>query len=911
MPALSPEQWREISPYLDEAAAIPDSKRASWLLSLRDKNPRVARIVEELLEEQRLLKEEGFLEDPPLSLSDSASLAGRNIGAYTLISLTGQGGMGSVWRARRNDGRFEGVVALKFLSLAVVGRAGEERFRREGNILARLAHPNIAKLLDAGVSATGQHYLVLEYIAGENIDIYCDHHKLDVNARVRLFLDVVGAVEHAHSSLIVHRDIKPSNVLVTGEGQVKLLDFGIAKLLNDETEPGAATLLTREGGAALTPQFAAPEQVTGEPVTAATDVYGLGVLLYLLLTGCHPIGQGSNSSADLVRAIVDTEPLRPSHAVASIDAVPVSENRLTTPKKLRRQLRGDLDTILAKALKKNPSERYAAVTALADDLQGFLKHEPISARPDSVTYVAGKFIRRNRTAVALLTLTILAIIAGVAATMFQARTARRQRDFALRQLARAEKINIFNRFLLADASPSGKPLTVDEVIGRAEHIVEREDYSQDPAGHVEMLVSIGAQYFDKGEEDKGARVLQEAYQMSRGLKDASARARASCALAESLNFEGQYTRAESLFEEGLRELPRDPEFTLDRVFCLLNGAGTSGKGDAGKVLARTQAAERALKDLPFESNYLRMKVMIALADAYGGTSQMRESLDAYEQASALMASLGYDDTTTAANMYGDWGVVLSIAGRPRDQEKVVRKALDIWAGRVEDADSGLLIDYADALDQLGRWDEAESYALRAYAKARPQTGFMGVCLVRLARIYLDRHDFTHAEAVLAQLEPLAQHVLPAGHFGFASIASEQSDLAHGTGDLPKALQLANRAITLDESASNAGSYGLFMLPVLLCRRADIELKLREPEKAKADTEKALNLLSTSLGPEMFSTYRGRAYLGLGRALQMENKTDEAQTAFRAAAEQWENTLGADHPDTRTARQWAGSQTRAQ
>jgi len=258
MPALSPEQWREISPYLDEAAAIPDSKRASWLLSLRDKNPRVARIVEELLEEQRLLKEEGFLEDPPLSLSDSASLAGRNIGAYTLISLTGQGGMGSVWRARRNDGRFEGVVALKFLSLAVVGRAGEERFRREGNILARLAHPNIAKLLDAGVSATGQHYLVLEYIAGENIDIYCDHHKLDVNARVRLFLDVVGAVAHAHSSLIVHRDIKPSNVLVTGEGQVKLLDFGIAKLLNDETEPGAATLLTREGGAALTPQFAAP-----------------------------------------------------------------------------------------------------------------------------------------------------------------------------------------------------------------------------------------------------------------------------------------------------------------------------------------------------------------------------------------------------------------------------------------------------------------------------------------------------------------------------------------------------------------------------------------------------------------------------------------------------------------------------
>lgn len=910
MPAFSADQWREISPYLDEAATIPASKRASWLLSLSEKNPRVALIVQELLEEQRQLQEEGFLETPPLPLPGPASLVGQSIGAYTLISLSGQGGMGSVWLARRNDGRFEGLVALKFLSLAVIGSAGEERFRREGNILARLAHPNIAKLLDAGVSSTGQHYLVLEYIAGENIDVYCDQHRLDIYARIRLFLDVVGAVAHAHSNLIVHRDIKPSNVLVTAEGQVKLLDFGIAKLLKDETEPGAATLLTREGGAALTPQYAAPEQVTGEPVTAATDVYGLGVLLYLLLTGCHPAGPGSHSSADLVRAIVDTDPLRPSHAIASIDSVSISEKRLTTSKKLRRQLRGDLDTILAKALKKNPSERYATATALANDLQRYLRHEPISARPDSVTYVAGKFIRRNRTAIALATVTIMAMIAGVAATLFQARTARRQRDFALRQLAHAEKINVLNRFLLADASPSGKPLTVDELIGRAEHIVEREDYSHDPAGHVEMLVSIGAQYFDKGEEDKGARILQEAYQLSRGLQDVSARAKASCALAESLNFKGQYSRAESLFEEGLRELPNDPEFTLDRVFCLLKGAGTSGKGDAGKVLARTQAAERALKDLPFESNYLRMNVLIALADAYGGTSQLRGSLAAYEQASVLMTSLGYDDTTTAANMYGDWGVVLSIAGRPREQEKVVHKALDIWAGRVEDADSGLLIDYADALDQLGRWDEAASYALRAYAKAEPQTGFMGVCLVRLARIYLDRHDFTRAAATLAQLEPLAQHVLPAGHFGFASIASEESELAQGTGDLPKALQLANRAITLDESAGNAGSYGLFMLPVLLCRRVEIELKLREPEPAKADAEKALNLLSTSLGPEMFSTYRGRAYLGLGRALQMENKTDEAQTAFRAAAEQFENTLGADHPDTRTARQLAGFQTGA-
>ena len=298
--------------------------------------------------------------------------------------------MGSVWLAERCDGRFEGRAAVKLLNIAVMGRAGEERFRREGNILARLTHPNIARLIDAGVSPTGQPYLVLEHVDGQTIDRYCDEHALGVEARLRLFLDVLEAVAHAHANLIVHRDIKPANVLVSVDGQVKLLDFGIAKLLEDDEAPSDGTRsadtapLTRDGWAA-TPQYAAPEQVAGGVVTTATDVYALGVLLYVLLTGTHPAGAAAHSPATLMHAIVEVEPRRLSDAVGqpeSPEALASHAARCgTTPARLRRMLRGDLDTIVAKALKKNAAERYASVTALADDIRRFLRHEPISARP--------------------------------------------------------------------------------------------------------------------------------------------------------------------------------------------------------------------------------------------------------------------------------------------------------------------------------------------------------------------------------------------------------------------------------------------------------------------------------------------------------------------------------------------------
>jgi hypothetical protein len=455
------------------------------------------------------LDDEGLLQAGATALPSPEPLTGQTIGAYTLESPIGQGGMGTVWVARRSDGRFQGRAAVKFLNIAHLAGSGEERFKREGSILARLAHPNIAHLIDAGVSATGQPYLVLEYVEGSRIDRYCNAHALDVEARIRLFLEVLAAVAHAHANLIVHGDIKPSNVLVANDGQVKLLDFGIAKLLEDEAAPAGATVLTRQGERALTLAYASPEQVTGSSVTAGTDIYALGILLYLLLTGKHPAESALQSPAELMKAIVDIEPARPSDITASSN-------------KLRRALRGDLDTIIAKALKKNPAERYVSVTALAEDLRRYLKHEPIGARPDTLAYRAKKFARRNRIPVALAAAVFAATAAGIVATMAQARTTRMERDFALRQLSRAEAIEALNTFVLSDAAPSKKTFTVNDQLAGAEELVAKQK-EPPTAIRAELLLHIGAQYLALTQYPKAREVLAQAYALARALPEQSTR----------------------------------------------------------------------------------------------------------------------------------------------------------------------------------------------------------------------------------------------------------------------------------------------------------------------------------------------------------------------------------------------------
>jgi eukaryotic-like serine/threonine-protein kinase len=440
MAIVNSERWQELSPYLDQLLSLAEEERAAWLDSLSLEKPETANLLRELLQEHRAADREHFLEHNPVAFADQSSLAGQIVGVYRLLSPIGQGGMGTVWLAERSDGRFERRVAIKFLHFSVAA-GGAARFKREGRILGQLSHPNVAELIDAGLTAKGEPYLVIEHVEGEHIDSYCDNHSLDVESRIRLFLDVLSAVAHAHASLVVHRDLKPSNVLVRNDGQIKLLDFGIAKLLGDDATAANATLLTLEGGAALTPQYAAPEQLTGSMTTTTTDVYALGVLLYLLLTGQHPAGESARSPAELIKAITETEPPRASDKAASCpEAETVARERSSTPEKLRRLLRGDLDTIISKTLKKTPAERCGSVTALADDLQRYLKHEPISARPDSFTYRASKFIHRNKLGVAITALVLI----GIASALIVIRGEARRAEYRFQQVRKLAHTVLFD-----------------------------------------------------------------------------------------------------------------------------------------------------------------------------------------------------------------------------------------------------------------------------------------------------------------------------------------------------------------------------------------------------------------------------------------------------------------------------------
>ena len=374
MTAIDRERWRVLEPLVDHALELSDDERDAWLAALGTESPTLAAELTTLLAAEQRADRRGLLVEPldtPFGAPLAGSLAGTELGAYTLERPLGHGGMGSVWLARRTDGRYEGRVAVKLLNLALLTRAGQERFRREGSALARLTHPGIARLLDAGVGPTGQPYLVLEYVDGRAIDAYAEAERLTVEQRVRLVLHVLDAVGHAHANLVVHRDLKPSNILVTAAGDVKLLDFGIAKLLDPE-RGGRRSTFSLEAGRALTPQYASPEQARGDPVTPATDVYALGVLLYRLAAGRHPTSEGATTATDAIRTLLAVEPARLGL--------------------------GALDDVLARALRKDPAARYQTAAAFAADLARWLRDAPARVRAasgGSLLERAANFVRRN------------------------------------------------------------------------------------------------------------------------------------------------------------------------------------------------------------------------------------------------------------------------------------------------------------------------------------------------------------------------------------------------------------------------------------------------------------------------------------------------------------------------------------
>ena len=415
--ALSIRQMALMSQLLDQALALDEHGRRSWLERVGQEHPELAAALREALLPGAAQAEdlEALRSLPKLGAADEASAPaasglqpGARVGPYELIRVLGAGGMAEVWLARRADGAFKREVALK-LPMRARAQAGlEARFVRERDILASLEHPHIARLYDAGVDPQGLPHLAMEYVRGAPLTDWCDAQRLGLPERLRLFLQVLEAVQYAHEKKVIHRDLKPSNILVTGSGQVRLLDFGVARLLEaEETDQPA---LTSVYGQALTPDYASPELLRGDPIDARSDLYSLGVLLYELLTGTRPYRLRSAASIGLLdQAIATIEVKKPSLQLEQASAV----NRASTVERLARDLRGDLDAIALKALARDPAQRYPGAAALADDLRRHLDRKPIRARPAGTAYRLGKFVRRNRALLAVSVAAVAAIVAVV------------------------------------------------------------------------------------------------------------------------------------------------------------------------------------------------------------------------------------------------------------------------------------------------------------------------------------------------------------------------------------------------------------------------------------------------------------------------------------------------------------------
>lgn len=720
------DRWRRVGPALDHALALDPAERQRWLEDFRQREPDIAVDLDVLLRRYEVMQRQGFLQDEVVLPSvGTAEHEGQMFGRYRLAAPIGRGGMGSVWLAHRADGQFDAQVAIKLPRSPLLDARDVERFRRESTALARLEHPNVARLIDAGVGAGGQPYIALEYVRGERIDAYCDRHTLDVEARLRLFLNVLAAVSHAHSQLVVHRDLKPSNVLVTDDGLVKLLDFGIAQLMDS-----AADAAPRDMTVAFTPAYASPEQLLGKPISTVSDVYSLGVLLYELLAGTHPLGAGQSAPAAVLGTILKSDAPRLSQAVTSLE---LAHRRAATPLHLQRVFRGDLDNILAKAMHRQTDERYQSVGALAEDLRRFLQHEPVTARSATVPYRVGKFVRRYRGGVAIASVALLAVFASLGVALWQGAEARRQADLAREEAQRArdagERAAAVRDFLFevfAEARPSSPgasmPNASDVVRSAARRA--REDASMNALARTELLTNLAGVLGTQGDIVAYRDLLKETYAdaSTRLGPNHEATLRAGRGLVQALGLTGDRAGARVLIEELRPRVP--PELgSLRAALLSLSSQLHVGAGAYDLALPDAQqAVEICRRDCSME---VLSDALTALANTRANADDPAGAIEVWEEALALERRHYGDRHARVASTMAGMSRALRRNGDLQRAEEMARSALQINKAVLGPDDLSLSLDY-NALMAILRarrdYDGALAAAVEAARIARVTGG---------------------------------------------------------------------------------------------------------------------------------------------------------------------------------------------
>ena len=761
----SAEIWREALALFERLLPLASPGREQELAQLASSRPDLYPHVLTLLGADRSAGEREFLQGDAVAdagigteVPGSALEAGTRFGAYQLERQLGLGGMGDVWLARRIDGRFEGAVALKVLHAHVAQSSARERFVREGRILGQLSHPHIARLLDAGATSLGVLYLVLEYVEGQPIDQWCDERRLDIASRLRLFLQVCDAVSHAHARLVIHRDLKPANILVTGRGEIKLLDFGIAKLVEAE-KPAEETELTRLSGRALTPDFAAPEQILGQPVTTATDVYALGILLYLLLSGRKPFRRQHLPSRELERVAVSSEAASLERVTLSgEDAEAIAAKRHSTPQKLRRALSGDLDTIVAKALRPEAERRYASVEQFSADVGRHLAGHPVLAARDTWTYRTRKFVSRHVAGVSIATASVL-LLAGFAIAMYV------QVQRTARERVRAEQVSSF----LVDLFETSDPYK-----GRGNEVTARE-----------LL-------------DAGTRQIE-----SRFAGEPGTRALLMGTMGRVYNRLGLASEAQPLLEKALQGLievhgPEHPDIaaTLNEI------------GFAEEVQGQLEVAEGKLQEA------LKMRRKLLGPDAPEVAETLMElGVVAFEKGEqkiaeryfrdslALYSQRGLRDTPQAAEVMNELASLLAYVGHYDEAAQLLNDAIKVERSAFgEDFPRVIMATHnlAYVLQMRGQYAEAEPLFVKSNEQLRRVLGaehpYTIDALSNYGRFLRRKGDVAGAEQVLREVLALNLKVRGPTH---ANVGTSQANLAillHDAGRLSEAETLFRAAL---------------------------------------------------------------------------------------------------------------------
>jgi serine/threonine-protein kinase len=759
---MAPENWQQIEELFHRALAQPPGERDAYLAAACSGDPDLYREVRSLLEAGG--RADSFLDAAPVTrVADSSPRIGDRFGAYEIQAEISRGGMGAVYLASRADRQYEKRVAIKLVRPGAGGEDLVRRFLHERQILAGLEHHHIATLLDGGVTPDGWPYLVMEYIEGEPVDRYCEARRLAVEARLRLFLKICSAVHYAHQHLVVHRDLKPANILVTAEGEPKLLDFGIAKLLDRTRADQTVT-----GLAPMTPLYASPEQVQGQAVSTATDVYALGVLLYQLLAGRLPYHLGdSPTPVEIARAILEQTPEKPSVAAPA----------------LRRRLAGDLDNITLMALRKDPQRRYASVEQLAEDLRRHLAGWPVSARRDTVGYRTGKFVRRHKAGVSAAAAVMVALAGATVVSLRQAQVANRER-------AKAERVSLFVRTMLgsADASwnsplPHGGPdVKVAEVLDRAAERMGTE-LRAEPEVEAVLRRTLGETYRALGLLEKARRELDA------GLEKALAvhgeghpeTIRALHSAGAVRMFQGDFAAAEAYMRRALAAQRRsDPgalfagQIENDLGVLLLQ----RGRGDeAEQLLRHSQGVLRAHAGPNDPQLAVSLGNLGLIHDNRGDLAGARRY---YEEAIGgfrrLITRGSPPPMELAWSLLNLGGVYRTLGDFPR-AEGLLREAVDVFQGRLGESHASVALPLADlALVRAlrGEPDEGEKLARRALeiqGKAlAPRHPDVARSLTLLGELLTHAGRAREAEGHLRLALDIRRELFPKGHRRIADTA---------------------------------------------------------------------------------------------------------------------------------------------